>query len=208
MTSDAAYIDLVSSDAALNAGDPTSNADFAFDGEVDAVGISQFSIRPVGESSDSSVTIDALGLDLSEAIMPTALAHVHFVRKCSTLGCSTDIVVSSLDALGGKQNPAKAASGLYVAADDGGGLAADLGYSVDHVRLPCTTDLPGGCGGTVPGLYAMKFSTTSGFVVVDMGDTGRLALGSGSVSVHDLRSYIEGYCNENTNWADWVADAR
>ena len=107
----------------------------------------------------------------------------------------------------GAANPAKAPSGLYLAADDGAGLTPDAPFAVEHVRLTCDTNLTGGCGGTLPGLYALKFTAGASASLLRMGETRDFSLGAGTVRARNLRSYIEGYCNDNVNWAHWVTDA-
>jgi hypothetical protein len=202
MTSDGVRIHVTSSDSSAAPAEGSSNYDVTVDGAVDRVGHSDFTLRT--DSASWQVTVDAPGLDLAVAISPGALARVHFAHSCSSLGCTNDVVVGSLPSLNGKANPAQAPSGLYLAADDGAGLMKDAPFKVEHQRLSCDVDLPGGCGGTLPGLYALKFTAGNASSTVRMGETGEFALGSGTVRARNLRSFIEGYCNENVNWAHWV----
>jgi hypothetical protein len=67
--------------------------------------------------------------------------------------------------------------------------------------------LPGGCGGTLPGLYALQFTAGANTALLRMGETRDFSLGGGTVRARNLRSYIAGYCNENVNWAHWVLNA-
>ena len=211
MTSDIARIDVSTTDSAAEVGAQSASTDIAFDGVVTSTSRASFTVRTAGpdasDNGDVRVTVDAPGLDLAEAIVRNALAHVHYTKHCSLIGCSSDVVVTSLDSLDGIRNPSPARSGLYVAADDGGGLMKDAPFQVEHVRLSCVTELPGGCGGEVPGLFGMRFTAGAAEAFVRMGDTERFALGDGYVRARNLRSFLEGYCNDNVNWAHWVASA-
>ena len=57
------------------------------------------------------------------------------------------------------------------------------------------------------GLYAFQFEEPSGnTALVAMGNTATNALGAGTLSARNLRSYSMGWCDE-LNWAFWIANS-
>ena len=155
------------------------------------------------------IAISAPGLDLTQVVPVGALAQAHFIRKCP-FGCNYGIIVTSLAAYSSLTNPSPANSGIYVAADDGGGAPDGVPYQLEQVKLPCPFDRSDGCGGQDPGLYLTRFTApaTGDSIDLHMGETSSLQAGTGWILLRNLRSYSSGWCDDYWNWAHWAADAQ
>lgn len=200
--------------------DPNPNValrDMTFDmaGPIVAVDAASFSIEgcPDGSaclrSEIDRFTVEAPGLDLTQSIKVGALAHVSFDRHCPW-GCVTNITVKSLADFQGATNPYPAASGIYLAANDGGGTPSDVPYDIQQMQQSCPNPFQeGGCGGTLPtGLYLLRFTSPSTQAPLDvpMGKTRWLKVGRGWLQVRNLRSYNTGWCDDYWEWAHWAID--
>lgn len=216
MTTDSAKIDVTPTDPLPDGGPAPHGESLSaeFDGSVTALTRTGFTIDTCPPNADCTaslrtVTIDAPGLDLTTLLPVGAFAHVQFALSCSW-GCTKDIVVTSLPSWGGLTNPAPAGSGIYVAANDGGQLLTDAPFKASRVKLDCPSTFIGGCGDPgEAGLYAFEFGfPNSNAEIVTMGSTKTIAVGTGAVTVRNLRSYETGDCDDYWNWAYWVTDRR
>jgi hypothetical protein len=102
----------------------------------------------------------------------------------------------------------RTASGqLLLAVVDGGGPITGSLYSVDRVRLGCSSEK--GCGFMAPDDYALEFDTSSSPVPVRvyMGETVPLTVGSSPLRVRNLRSYQSIACDDEWNFAYTISPA-
>jgi hypothetical protein len=194
-----------------------SDLTFAMAGQVVAVDTTSFSIEgcpgPDGSVCSTNAivpfTVDAPALNLTRALTVGALARVTFERSCPW-GCTTSILVESIDALNGVDNFHRTASGIYLAANDGGGTPSGAPYDIQEVPLDCASpDEGSGCGGSEKlGLYMLRFSSqaSQGTVDVTMGASQWLRVGNGWLQVRNLRSFVSGWCDDYWNWAHWAID--
>jgi hypothetical protein len=186
--------------------------DYSTDGRVGATSLNTFEVsgcpaNAICDEQSTLFTVDALGLDVSSALPLGALVHVHYKRACG-YGCTNDIAVTSLDSWGGYVNAAPAKSGLYLAADDGGGSMSEMPYRVNRILLPCDMFPKGSVCSENPGLYKMEFDfDDASWVVVSMGEERPAPYRQGLFSIRNLRSFETGYCDDYTNWAHWVVNA-
>jgi hypothetical protein len=170
-------------------------------------------------SSITKVSVSAPGVDLSKTVPPGSLVSVHLKLMCPygcpssgpfTLGGTSDLAVTSLDAWGGFTNPTPAKSGLYLAVDDGGGSLPEFPFQVVRIHLPGCAEYLGATdcgGGEKPGLYALRFDEPSGnSVQLSMGVRSPKVLGAGTLSAQVLRSYASGGCDTYWTWGYWVAN--
>jgi hypothetical protein len=213
-TFDRLFMDVIPSVPVVDAGmGPFETIDFATDGRIVGLSRTTFEIDgcPANADCDAQVrqfTLDAPGLDVSRALFPGALVHVHYKRGCGW-GCTSDIAVTSLDSWGGYANAAPAATGLYLAADDGGGSVGEMMYRVNRTLLPCDTYPRGGVCAENAGLYSLEFDfDDASWVVVPMGEERVAPYRGGLLSIRNLRSFETGYCDDYWNWAHWMVNAR
>ena len=213
-THDSATINLTLDGSVANNVGVDSDTDLSASGVVTSVQADLITLEscPPTESCFANivarVTINAPGLDLAQVVPVGALAQAHFVRKCPW-GCTKDIIVTSLVTYGSLTNPSPANSGIYVAANDGGGAPDGVPYQLEQVKLSCPFDAPGtSCGGQESGLYLSRFTapTTGDGFDLHMGETRWLRAGTGWVLLRNLRSYASGWCDDYWNWAHWAAD--
>jgi hypothetical protein len=188
---------------------------FAMAGEIVACNETTFSIEGCPEGSVCTTnevvtfSITAPGLSLTRVLKAGALARVSLSQDCPW-GCTTNIVLESVEALNGVSNPYPTGSGIYVAANDGGGTPSGVPYNVDEVRLDCANPYEGsGCGSNQQtGLYLLRFSSVASQDPVDvhMGESKWIRAGSGWLQVRNLRSFLTGWCDDYWNWSHWAID--
>jgi hypothetical protein len=188
--------------------------DYSIDGRIVATSPSTFEIDTCPSGADCiariTFTVDAPGLDVSSTLAVGALAHVHYKKEC-IYGCVSDIAVTALASWGGYAYAAPAPTGLYLAADDGGGSVSEMPYAIGRTLLDCPVVKPMPCGANA-GLYTLEFDLldASGgvvsWVIVPMGEERRADYGGGTLRIRNLRSFETGQCDNYTNWAHWVAN--
>jgi hypothetical protein len=94
---------------------------------------------------------------------------------------------------------------LLLAVVDGGGPISGSLYSVDRVRLGCSSEL--GCGNVPPDDYAFEFNSGSVSARVYMGETTTMTFGSTPLRVRNLRSYQGTACDDYWNFAYTISPA-
>lgn len=146
--------------------------------------------------------VSAPGLDL-RALVDKSYVEVTYTEQFF-FGCTTSIVVRSVDAWTGVKNPADVGGKLYLAAGDG--HDPTLPFAVEKVRLHCLAEGTPSCGGSaVPDHYAYRFAGTTS---VAMGETASFAAAGQTFTARNLRAFYLGDCDAYWDYAFWLTRSK
>ena len=185
--------------------------EYDVDGRIAEAKTDRILVDTCGPAADCAGPIDfvvaasAPGLDLSR--MPLgSFVHVHAAFHRPS-GCTTSVVVTSLDAWEGEKNPVDVGGHVYFVASDGSIDVPTLPWSITLQPNHCKPSLPS-CSHVAADDYDLVFQITPGASTdLPMGETAFL-LGSDpahALFARNLRAFTNGTCDDTTNWAFWAA---
>ncbi|MBK7401838.1 MAG: hypothetical protein IPJ34_37700 [Myxococcales bacterium] len=146
--------------------------------------------------------VTAPGLDL-RGMREKSYVEVTYTESFF-FGCSTSIVVRSVDTWTGVKNPADVGGKIYLAGGDGDDPT--LPFAIDKVRQHCLPEGTPTCGGSAaPDHYAYRFAGTA---TIGMGETTTFTAAGQKFEARNLRAYYLGWCDEYWDYAFWLTSAK
>jgi hypothetical protein len=190
---------------------PSAGGSHSLDGVITGVDSNGFTIDTCGPSADcagphlNTFTVTAPGLSLA-GLRVGAYVHVS-IQIIQGFGCTETLVVTNLASWVGAPNPVETGTNLYLAAESGNTtIDPSAQLRIDRVALHCPAYGDAGCDGPADD-FALHFTLANigADTTLDMGsETVLPSVGPAPVRyrVSNLRSYVSGACDDDSNW-DW-----